>query len=79
MDYEAIDRDMSSWVVSCVKETTRFYITDGDLATDIPSHARRYRWLDQAEKAAAQASKEFSVGASGMDWEPVRVASMWRL
>jgi hypothetical protein len=52
MDYQAIDRDMSSWLVSCVVKGTRFYLTDELLATDISYRAKRYRWEDEAKGEA---------------------------
>lgn len=73
MDYEAIDQDMSSWVVSTFyKGWTRFYLTDEGLGTDILSRAQRYRWIDQAEEAAHAAKQEYAW--HGFDWAPRSVA-----
>lgn len=72
MDYEAIDRNMSSWVVNAYKNQTRFYLTEYGLASDILSHAKRYRWQDEAE-AAAQLSRQEYVW-QGFDWQPRSVA-----
>lgn len=60
MDYDAIDRDMSSWVVTCIKNGTRFWIADNEAetATDIWSRARRYRYFDLAESAMNTANAE---------------------
>jgi hypothetical protein len=74
MDYEAIDRDMSSYVVTSKKQTTRFFLTDEGLATDIPSRAKRFRWLDLAEKAADEANHD--PGWRGFKWKPMSVAEM---
>lgn len=71
MDYEAIDRDMSSYVVTCKLKTTWFYLTPEGLATDILGNAQRYRWQDQAEKTAKVARED--VGWAGFDWEPISV------
>ena len=55
MDYEAEDRYMSSWVVTCRHNGTRFYLTDEDLATDMLSNARVFRWEDEAREVATSA------------------------
>ena len=55
MDYEAIDREMSCWLVSCVYKDVKFYLQDSGLPTDILNLAARYRWKDQAEAAASEA------------------------
>lgn len=72
MDYEAIDRDMSSWTVSCVKRGTRFYLTDTGVATDILSRANRWRWRDEAGVAADFARQERAW--SGFRWRAFSVA-----
>ena len=66
MDYEAIDRDMSSWLVTSTRNNTRFFLTDDGVATDILSRARRYRWYDIAEEAATRANDEYAW--QGFDW-----------
>lgn len=65
-DYEAIDRDMSSWVVSAKKKRTFFYLTGEGLATDALSRAARYRWADQADAAANIATQD--PAWSGFRW-----------
>jgi hypothetical protein len=72
MDYEAEDRFMSSWVVSCVKGTVRFYLTEAGLATDILGHARVYRWEDEA-KGECLYQRDENWGA-GFNWQPRRTA-----
>lgn len=52
MDYEAMDKQMSSWVVTGTLYNTRFYLTSDGLFSDILSHARLFRWRDQAETQA---------------------------
>jgi hypothetical protein len=73
-DYEAIDRYMSSWAVSCVRNGTRFYLTDEGLASDLPRRAAVYRWEDQAMRAAADAKAEKAW--RGFAWEPIRTAAI---
>lgn len=74
MDYEATDRDMASWVVSCVHNGTRFYLTIEGTATDIPARANTWRWQDQADTAAHDARGEYAW--QGYDWQPMRVAAI---
>lgn len=71
MNYDAIDREMSCWVVTCIKLGTRFWIADNEAetATDIWSLARRYRYLDLAEAAAERAREDFTFG----DWAAMSV------
>lgn len=79
MDYEAIDRDMSSWVVSCERDGRRIYLvnrgTGGGpgVVVDFLDQAQRYRWQDQAADAADLANESAAVG---FFWEPMRVAEM---
>lgn len=60
MDYEATDRYMSSWVVTCVRLGTRYYLADNDAetATDIWKLARIYRYRDLAEETAERVNQE---------------------
>ena len=69
MDYEAIDRTMSSYVVTAVKNGTRFYLTDDGLASDILSHARQLRWEDSARELARLSNQEYPW--HGFTWEPM--------
>jgi len=73
MDYDSIDREMSTWVVTCQRNGTRFYLSDGDgtPATDMLRNARQFRWEDIAESAAQRANDEagFAFG-----WSPMRYA-----
>lgn len=73
MDYEAIDREMSRWLVSCEKNGTRFYLTDEGTASDILSRARRYRDIAAAEVSADGARLERAW--SGFDWQAISRAS----
>lgn len=57
--WESIDRDMSSWVLTCVHNGIRFYLSDSGTYTDRFENARRYRWVDLAE---ADASEHAEVG-----------------
>lgn len=72
MDYEAIDRDMSSWVVACDKNDVRLYLTEEGLATDILSRAERYRWEDRADQVSEWARED--EGWRGFDWHSASVA-----
>ena len=71
MDFEAIDRDMSCWVVTTMHQGVRFYISDNEAetATDILSNAKRYRFWDQAKEAAERAERELT----SWFWEPKSV------
>jgi hypothetical protein len=64
MDFEAIDREMSCWVVTNLRDGTRFYIADNEseTATDIWSRAKRFRWHDQAQRAASEANRSMFSG-----------------
>ncbi len=73
MDYEATDRFMSSWVVSCTLNGTRFYLTDERLASDMLSRAKVYRWEDEAAEAATSSLLEAAWGPA-FTWRPLRVA-----
>lgn len=70
MDYEAIDREMSCWIVTRLHNGTRFYISDTEYegATDIWERARRFRYPDMAEAAAGRASNDF-----GWTWQVASV------
>ena len=70
MDYESIDREMSTWLVSCKMGTTRFFLTPEETATDILSRAARFRWFDQANDAAG-IQREASAWQGGFDWQPI--------
>ena len=69
MDYEAIDREMSSYVVSTVKNGTRFYLTDDGVASDRLSNARHVRWEEHAWEVARSANQEYAW--HGFTWEPL--------
>ena len=75
MDYEAIDREMSCWLVSCVHKGVKLYLQDGGLGTDIEkcgcklNLATRYRWKDQAEAAASKARADKAW--RGFDWKAI--------
>lgn len=71
MNFESIDRDMSSWVLSAKKRKTRFFLTSDGLATDILSNAARFRYRDQALMAAAKAHME--PAWEGFFWSPMSV------
>lgn len=55
--FEDTDRDMSSWVLSCVHNGYRFFLSDSGTYTDILGNARRFRWFDLAEAAAPEHSE----------------------
>lgn len=71
MDYNAIDRDMSSWVVSCVRNGTRFYLTEQKVASDILSRAARFRYNVIAAKVADLERDEKAW--EGFDWQAMSV------
>ena len=71
MDHEAIDREMSSWLISCVKNGTRFYLTGEGIGTDIRSRAAVYRYLDKAETIALLARTEEAW--RGFDWRATSI------
>lgn len=75
MNYEAIDREMSSWLISCVTNGTRFYLTDEDVGTDLPGRATRHRWLDDAQAHAADQRKQRAW--KGFDWQPISCAEVF--
>ena len=62
MDYQEIDREMSSFVVICKRGKTLFFVSDNpsESATDIWDNARRYRYEDRAGEAMARARSEFA-------------------
>jgi hypothetical protein len=72
MDYDAIDREMSSWIVTCVKNATRFYLTPENCATDIRGRANLYRWENQAANAVDAANSEYSW--QGFHWYAMPLA-----
>jgi len=79
MDYETIDKDMSSWIVSCTELTnrTRFYLNNDGTATDILSRAKRFRYYEQAMVAAIDARGEKAW--AGFEWEAMSVPeAQWR-
>lgn len=41
--FDSIDRAAAQAIVSCVVNSTRFYLTDMHLASDIPERAKRFR------------------------------------
>ena len=71
MDTETIDREMSSWMVSCIKNGTRFYLTGEGIGTDIRSRGAIYRYLDRAEIIALLARTEEAW--RGFDWRATSV------
>ena len=60
MDYEAINREMSCYVVTSVRNGVRFFLTDQNLPTDILSRAKMYRDADLAYAAAQVATREYT-------------------
>lgn len=81
MDYDSTDRYMSSWVVSCVHNGTRFYLTDDGMASDRLDRAYTARWEDTAYRTAESAKDERHAADgspvwAGFDWQPVRVAEV---
>lgn len=74
MDYEAIDKDMSSYVISCRLRTTTLFLTDEGVATDILGRARRRQRLARAGDAAIQAMREKAW--RGFEWSARRVAGI---
>ena len=78
MDYEAIDREMSAWVVTSKMRTTRFFLTDEGLPTDIISRARLFSTYDRADIAAESANQEKTWADGGFDWSPQMRASCWQ-
>ena len=60
MDYEAIDREMSCYVVTSVKNGVRLFLTDQGLGTDMLSLAKRYRYDGLAQDAANSANQEYA-------------------
>lgn len=78
MDYEAIDKEMSSFVVTSRTDmvTRRFYLTDEGLATDITSRARRFRYEDQAQKVADIENEDPAWGKGRFDWKVISVPEM---
>ncbi len=75
MDYEATDRYMSSWVISCVHNGVRFYLTDNHLATDIPDRAMLCPYIDHAEDVI-EIENRLDIWPSYFAWKPYRVAEM---
>lgn len=75
MDFDATDRYMSGWVISCVKGTVRFFVTDEGLPTDMLSRAAWYRWeADAREDATTTRNQWARSGERGFDWQPMRTA-----
>lgn len=66
--FEDIDRDMSSWVLTCEHNGTRFFVNDEGTYTDRLGRARRFRWADQAEAAVAEQHSD-----PGFDLRPMSV------
>lgn len=60
MDYEAFDRDAVQYLVSCVLNGTRFYLTDEGMASDIQGRARRFRHYGEADAVAAEERKDYA-------------------
>jgi len=70
MDYEAIDREMSKWLVSCTRGKVRFFLTPEGTATDRLDRAARFNDRDAALKAALREREDYAW--RGMfAWEPV--------
>ena len=70
MDYEAFDRDAVQYLVSCVLNGTRFYLTDEGLATDIQKRARRFRCYNDADEHAHAEKRD--PGWGRFKWTAVR-------
>jgi len=77
-DYESIDRYMSGWFISCVKDGTRFYMTAPGTATDMLTRAAWFRWGDDAERTAAMMREDWAAlpYGSGFDWQPIAAAEV---
>ncbi len=72
MDYEAIDREFSSYLVTCGLGKARFYLTPERTATDMIERADRFRYHDEAEVVASEQRAE-RAWAGYFDWQPVSV------
>ena len=70
MDYEAIDKEMSMWLVTCVNGKTRFFLTPERTATDLLSRAERFSDRDKALQVAVEERQE-AAWHGGFAWEPV--------
>ena len=70
MDYDSIDREMSRWLVSCTKGSTRFFLTSGRLCTDRLERAARFLNRDDALAVAAE-ERQAPVWRGLFAWEPV--------
>lgn len=71
MDYEAIDRNMSSYALTCQKGSTRFFLSTSNTATDIWDRAAIFRWQDEAQKCADVQNAQ--VAWRGFDWTVISV------
>ena len=79
MDYEATDREMSSWVVTAKKQNTRFFLTAEKSATTILANAKRYRWLDVAEAEAMEETMYDGEAGWNLKWEAMSVPAAYNL
>lgn len=70
MDYEAIDREMSRWLVSCEVHGTRFFLTPEHTASDILARAERFSDREQA-LVVARAERQQASWRGGFAWEAV--------
>ena len=70
MDFEAIDKDMSSWVVAGKARSTILFATDIGL-TDMLPRAQRFRWMDEAQSVANALNADRF--CAGFNFEPVTV------
>lgn len=72
--YEVIDKLFSSYVVTCQKDKTRFYLTPERTASDILDRAMLFRWPDDAHKVAETQREEYAWRGS-FDWDVESYAS----
>ena len=75
MDYEAIDREMSLWVVTCVHNERRFFLANDFCATDILSRAQRFRDESRARDIADIERKD-EAWHGQFDWQPMSRAEV---
>ena len=75
MDYEAIDREMSQWLVVARKNGTRFFLTGDETASDRLCRAQRYPTFQAAETAAVN-SNSHAAWEGFARWEPALRASI---
>lgn len=75
MDYESIDREMSMYCVSCRKNGTKFFLTEDEMASDMPEHAARFKTWETASKAAKKIGMEKAW--HGFEWKAIDRAALY--